>query len=174
MRVWTLVSALVGALVSALVGSRKSRFGRYVNLRQHTCNRNTKNFSYTCMWLHPQFSFMSSQPQTQTRASKLLDGTECEHLCSNSFLESACESLAVPLNACRCDAFCNEQWPNPFSCKFACDSTCRCAGLKGARESQTGDSVAANSLYLSRHVSRGNFKWDTLAEAGNPGATGPF
>ena len=40
-----------------------------------TCNINTKNFSYTCMWLHPQFSFMSSQPQTQTRASMLLDGT---------------------------------------------------------------------------------------------------
>ena len=43
---------------------------------QHTCNIITKVLSYTCVRLHPQFSFISGQPQAQTRVSKLLDGTE--------------------------------------------------------------------------------------------------
>ena len=46
--------------------------GMLICCEQRTCNFNTIDLSYACMGLHPQLSFMSDQPQTQTHAFKIV------------------------------------------------------------------------------------------------------
>ena len=98
MQVWTRVGAFISALVGALEGgvgksepqnkneltiqtdthvcveSRKQDLEGMSICEQHTCNISTRDLSYTCMGLHPQFSFTLSKPQTPGKGWNIMGG----------------------------------------------------------------------------------------------------